>query len=333
MLETVALIELLKVKVASANAEPGPLSWGFPPPSAFLGFTHALERRHGNLSLGGTAIICNEFNPQTGGGGYSLNFALMRHPYKASWRQKTFDQKKSSAIVEEGRVHLTVTLVVEVLGSRDLNEDELETLRQEVWETASGMRIAGGSVSGKSSRIHVIDWSQDDEESTREKVRRERYKWMPGFALVERQDILRHHLAELRKAAPDTDDLEGLLDLLALHCHPAPVEEAGRPESVLQGSDRTTASKVEWVAERRQPGWLVPLPVGYGALSKPYEAGSVLNARDASVPFRFVEALYGVGQWLSPHRVETLEQILWRMDADPDEGVYVCRNNYTSNSE
>ena len=39
------LLVLPRLKVQNANAISSPLTWGFPPPSAFLGFAHALERR------------------------------------------------------------------------------------------------------------------------------------------------------------------------------------------------------------------------------------------------------------------------------------------------
>lgn len=40
-----ALILLPRLKVQNANAISGPLTWGFPSPTAFTGFVHALERK------------------------------------------------------------------------------------------------------------------------------------------------------------------------------------------------------------------------------------------------------------------------------------------------
>ena len=39
------LIVLPHLRVQNANAISGPLSWGFPSPTAFTGFVHALERQ------------------------------------------------------------------------------------------------------------------------------------------------------------------------------------------------------------------------------------------------------------------------------------------------
>ncbi|EQD77973.1 CRISPR-associated Csy2 family protein [mine drainage metagenome] len=80
---------------------------------------------------------------------------------------------------------------------------------------------------------------------------------------------------------------------------------------------------------RKRPGWLVPLPIGYAALSSLYPAGEVENARDDSTPFRFVESLYSLGQWVSPHRLENLQQLLWHVKSEPEKGIYQCVNRFS----
>ena len=79
---------------------------------------------------------------------------------------------------------------------------------------------------------------------------------------------------------------------------------------------------------RRHAGWLVPIPVGYAAISPLHPAGEVRNARDNEVPFTFVENLYSLGEWVSPHRLTTLQQLLWQQDADAEKGLYLCSNRY-----
>ncbi|MNR22906.1 CRISPR-associated protein Csy2 [compost metagenome] len=75
-------------------------------------------------------------------------------------------------------------------------------------------------------------------------------------------------------------------------------------------------------------GWIVPIPVGYGALAPVQDAGSVANGRDADTPVRFVESLYSIGQWLSPHRLRDVDDLLWCASADADAGLYRCHNHY-----
>jgi CRISPR-associated protein Csy2 len=35
-----------------------------------------------------------------------------------------------------------------------------------------------------------------------------------------------------------------------------------------------------------------------------------------------------MGQWISPHRLHSLEQLLWYADSKPESGMYRCRNDY-----
>jgi CRISPR-associated protein Csy2 len=62
MNQPTALLLLPRLKVQGANAISGPLSWGFPSPTAFIGFTHALERHFSNElrdGFGGVGIVCH----------------------------------------------------------------------------------------------------------------------------------------------------------------------------------------------------------------------------------------------------------------------------------
>jgi CRISPR-associated protein Csy2 len=73
----------------------------------------------------------------------------------------------------------------------------------------------------------------------------------------------------------------------------------------------------------------VPIPVGYAALSELHPGGSVASARDEHTPFRFVETLWSMGQWVSPHRLKKLDDLLWYAATEgetPD--VYHCCNDY-----
>jgi CRISPR-associated protein Csy2 len=68
--------------------------------------------------------------------------------------------------------------------------------------------------------------------------------------------------------------------------------------------------------------------VGYGALGELHAGGTVAHARDATTPFRFVESLYSMGEWIGPHRLHAPKDLLWYADSRPDEGLYRCRNDY-----
>ncbi|SOD41654.1 type I-F CRISPR-associated protein Csy2 [Nitrosovibrio sp. Nv4] len=322
-IDTTALLLLPRLRIQNANAISGPLSWGFPSPAAFTGFVHALERKSIERNFcdlfqegfGGIGIICHRFDPQVSepSGRRNKVFCLARHPL-----DKDGD---TAAFVEEGRAHMEISLVIAV---RDyLSASKGKYFAEDVLSTAYGMRLAGGSLlpPQNRSRQHAAQWwpVPDDLEGQAEVFRKLRRRLLPGFALVQREDLLIEHLAEMRarhlnsETTPNT--LDALLDLSRLNIEP------GLPNSSSPGD-------VQW-GIRKRPGWLVPLPVGYGALSPVYAAGEVKNTRDDTTPFRFVESLYSLGEWVSPHRLENLEQLFWHAESEPENGIYRCINRYS----
>jgi len=307
MSEICALIHLDRLRVENANAVSGPMSWGFPAPTAFTGFAHALERHVDGVRLGGVGIVCHRFDPQVdfpAGRWRPGRFRLARHPYIAGWKKF---KNEAAAIVEDGRAHLQLSLLIAVLD--ELDEEERAELAVQVRRHLAGMRLAGGAIHGQ-RRVQVHEWPEYADEQ-REAFRRLRYRLLPGFTLVQRDGLLANHLATLRPDNPDAGPLDAFLDSLALHVTPV--------------TDRETGT-VHWRTEGKA-GWLVPLPVGYAALAS-HDPGEVVNARDPDTPFRFVESLYTLGEWLSPHRLVHLEQMLWYPEADTSTGLYRCRNDY-----
>lgn len=315
MTDTTALLILPRLRVQNANAVSGPLSWGFPAPTAFTGFVHALERKlkaNGELTngLGGVGIICHSFVPQVSkpAGKRTHVFCLTRNPA---------DKKgETPAIVEEGRVHLEVSLVVEMKDY--MSEKEGEYFAEDALTMAQGMRLAGGSVLPKRAgkRFDAQYWPlPEDAEGQEEVFRKLRRRLLPGFALVERDDRLQECLTELREKDPQATALDALLDLSRLNIEP-------------DIPDPDNPGQLKW-GVRGKPGWLVPCPVGYAALSPLYAAGEVKNARDDTTEFRFVEALYSIGEWISPHRLSSAQQMLWYHEADTEKGIYRCINYFS----
>ena len=121
-------------------------------------------------------------------------------------------------------------------------------------------------------------------------------------------------------AQPDATALDAWLDLSRLNHH-------AQRSTVPNASTGKETETVEWITQR-PPGWIVPIPVGYGALSELHPPGTVANARDATTPFRFVESVYSMGQWISPHRLRDASELLWYPQHDPASGLYRCRNDF-----
>jgi len=301
-----ALLVLPWQRVQNANCISSPLTWGFPAMSAILGFVHALERkikpRCNDLSFGGVGVICHRFEAQI----YSPErgdkvFRLTRNPLNKKGESPSF--------AEEGRAHITMSLLIQVKSDayNELNLSQREELAQDILKTAQGLRLAGGSILPpltKKTIARLSDW-----DVTGDALKAELRRLLPGFLLTSREDLLNERTVELQTINPEATSLDALLDLSSINHEP-----------IINEAD---AEVVEWQV-RKKPGWIVPIPVGYRSISECYEAGQVLNARDTETPFSFVECIYSLGQWISPHRLTDTKKIFWRHEADVAKGLYRC---------
>jgi len=323
-----AVLLLPRLRVQNANAISSPLTWGFPPPSAFTGFVHALQRRLNaqglDLRFGSVGIVCHQFEPQTyqPPGRYTQVFSLTRNPLDKDGN--------TQAIVEEGRTHLEVSLVITVSGDGcPLEESEQIALAAQVLDQAEGMRLAGGSILPHPQRrkyaARWMDWptNKQDQASAFAQLRP---RLAPGFVLVSRAQLLADHLTAMQQAPSEATALDALLDLCALHHSPPASTDSTASADVPEDDSDAAQSAREWTVSRREPSWLVPLPVGYAAISPLYAPGDVKNARDNDTPFRFVESVLSLGEWRGPHRVKALTDMLWVHDAQPEAGLYLTHN-------
>ncbi|ULQ48002.1 type I-F CRISPR-associated protein Csy2 [Flagellatimonas centrodinii] len=313
------LLVIPNLRVQNANAISSPLTHGFPSVTAFLGLMWALERKTRaadmDFRFNAVGVVCHDHQEQVTQGSFVNAFRLTRNPVGRDG--------STAAIVEEGRIHLDISLVFAVqsedwtMRSADMEEDCAR-----VAEMLTSMRIAGGSVIPSSAParrrapyVIPLTGSESDQEDA---FRRARMRLLPGFTLVSRDDLLEQRYAELRADDAATSRLDAWLSLARVNWHYQPPNE----------EQAETAGK--WDHDRKGIGWAVPIPVGYGALGPVHEPGTVTNARDAHTPFRFVESLYSIGQWISPHRLETPRQMLWYADCEPERGLYRCRNDFQS---
>lgn len=305
------LLVLPRLKVHNANAVSSPLTHGFPSITAFLGLMWALERKTRALGLdlefNAVGVVCHGHEEQTTDGGFVKSFRLTRNPIGKDGG--------TAAIVEEGRIHLDLSLLLAV-NAENWDADARQRDLQTVVTLLQGMRIAGGSLlpntqpRGSRHRPWVADFT-DDAHNDFGKLRA---RLLPGSTLVARDDLIDQRLQELRTSMPNVTRLDAWLSFARINWRYDPA--AGNGNGAWQ-SDRKKGS-----------GWIVPIPVGYGALGELHDAGSVPNARDATTPFRFVESLYSMGEWIGPHRLHSPLDLLWYADSQPDQGLYRCRNDY-----
>lgn len=309
------LLVLPHLQVQNANAVSSPLTHGFPSITAFLGLMWALERKAQtagrDIRFKAVGVVCHDHQEQVTDGGFVKSFRLTRNPVGKDGG--------TAAIVEEGRIHLDLSLVFAVHGVRWNREPEREAEDlATVADLLAGMRIAGGSLLPPHPAWRhrylpqIVDMSGTDEDRAA-KFRKLCLRLLPGFTLVARDDLIDTRLAELHTAQPGATRLDAWLSLSRINWRHDPAAADGTGE---------------WVHDRKGLGWVVPIPVGYGALGELHPPGTVANARDADTPFRFVESLYSAGQWVSPHRIKQPEQLLWYADSQPEQGLYRCRNDY-----
>lgn len=317
-----AILFVPRLRVQNANAISSPMTWGFPAISAFLGLMTALERRFGpgaGIVFRSVGVVCHGFEAQVTSEGFTRAFRLTRNPVLADG--------STAGIVEEGRVHLELSLVLHVeLALQHIGEAQRQRLADQVMESLAGMRLAGGSVmpalplATTRSLRPSLELVADDADKQRQQFRRLARRCLPGFALVARDDLLQARLAELQAEFPGATVLEAWLDLSRWNHRAVP--------------DGDGSSAFTWQSDERQ-GWIVPIPVGYAGLSDLQPPGSVNGARDMQTPLRFVEPIWSLGQWISPHRLGGFDDLLWYAQVEgegDDPRIYRCRNDYQASS-
>ena len=149
-LQPQAILVLPHLRVQNANAISSPLTHGFPSITAFTGLMWALQRKLAQakipLQLLGVGVVCHHHQEQVSQG-YVRTFNLTRNPVDKDG--------STAAIVEEGRMHLQVSLIFAVAeklpsGTASVlvqgGEDRMADWAAQVGEIAAQMRVAGGSL-------------------------------------------------------------------------------------------------------------------------------------------------------------------------------------------
>jgi len=366
-------ILISRLKVQNANAIAG-FTWGFPAITHFLGFTHNLERKLKNtrefsdIGLLGCAVIAHEHHVHTYGK-YDAEFTQNRNPpYLAS-----HDKEATPPIVEEGKMNMTVSLLIGCTGNVGNREDSfIEWLDR----ACLLQRLAGGTIINDKIGIEIFS---DDPVNLR-LIKR---KLLPGFILMDRSAYLEEHYESLCKVNPDTELLDAWMDFSALkrkarpksdllHKHltalyaknsddqnsyellkiwrkhlEVPYRSKSMPDVLSEYFSNLESTKAngnliqqwqeycapnektdaDWeYIPKPKPGYLVPIMVGYKAISPVYPQGEVANTRDNETPVCFVEAVHSVGEWKGVHRVKSMEELnnfLWHYHYEGN--WYLCK--------
>lgn len=216
-----SLIVLHQVRVENANAIAG-LTYGFPAITHFLGYSHALSRKlqssHG-LTLRGCAVICHHQQVHAYSSGRDYVFSLTRNPLTK--------EAKTAAFNEEGRMHMTVSLVIECDGTIANGDDGANALEKHLASLCLTQRLAGGTITNI-RRVKVINYPE-----TEVATRRLLCRLLPGFALLDRSELLAEHLNRLRQTNLQAEMLDAWLDFSALKIQAIPRRAIRRWKAVL----------------------------------------------------------------------------------------------------
>ena len=359
-----------RLKVQNANAIAG-FTWGFPAITHFLGFTHNLARKisatndFNDIALSGCSVIAHECHVHTYGK-YDAEFTQNRNPpYLPSHAKDA-----TPPIVEEGKMNMTVSLLIGCDGNVGNRKEELIHWLEKACLT---QRLAGGTIINEKVDIEIFS---DDVAN----LRLIKKKLLPGFILMDRSAYLQEHYEKLCKENPDTELLDAWMDFSALkrkarpksdliskymadssseqmksvwrHHIGAPYAADAIPPELLQYFSSMEPSKfnkkllqqwqeyvdpndkteADWeYMPKPKPGYLVPIMAGYKAISPVYQSGEVANTRDNETPVCFVEAVHSVGEWRGAHRIKSIEELnQYLWHYHYEENWYLCKQSFVS---
>ena len=319
---------LSRIKVQKANCIAG-FTWGFPAITHFLGFTHALQRKllkDYDIEFDGCAVVSHEYQV---------------HAYKPTQKSKyEFVQSKNPAvlakhkthssppIIEEGKMNLTVSLVIRLSKELVTTTEQIQKFKLSVLEISSTGRLAGGSIQ---SVNHIELLSSSTEEQAQKLNRKIKRLTMPGFILKDRSKYLKQHFEHLKLKDPDVQLLDAWLDFSAIKYKAIP-----RLKDTEQKPTLETDADWEFVS-KPEKGWLVPIMTGFKAISQEYATDEIGDLRvsdsDSSVvSCCFVEAVHSIGEWKSVHRVADIDEMIWQYHFENE--WYLCEQAKTpSNNE
>jgi len=290
------LLLIPHIRVHNANALSSPFTIGFPAMTAWLGAVHALERKlkadgFSSLAFKGVAVVSHKADLQTfkGVGDYVHSIIGTANPLEKDGGRGAF--------IEEARIHLDVSLLIEHSG---VDKDEEEELLQRVSHHLHGsMKLAGGDI--LDFKVPALFRMEEGNEKDWSTVRR---RLMPGYVIVERRELMKEAMEN------GADAVDALLEYLAVD-HQCEVN----------------GDEVLWTSKRKVPGWIVPIAIGFQGIS---ELGKAKNQRDTNTPHRFAESVVTLGEFKMPYKIDSVNEMLWGYHADKEKNLYLCQQLNTS---
>ncbi|PID50452.1 MAG: type I-F CRISPR-associated protein Csy2 [Proteobacteria bacterium] len=279
---------LKKLRVQNANALSSPFTFGFPAVTAFMGFTHRIQRElnpdndPNDFLCTGLGIISHRFAMQDYQEGYKRCLKITANPLGKDGERPSF--------IEEGRCHLTVSLLLEIENLPSSKDKFLWKIRNLL---TGHLKLAGGDILYRPDlEERNVNLIQDIAANFRQLI--------PGYALVERKDLM------INAMQAGKDALSALYDAIAVK-YQCSQDEQG---------------KVIWQSQREHQGWIVPIATGFHALTPPALAE---QQRDAATLHRFAESVVTLGEFKMPLPARFsngFKDLMWRYQQQGD--LYLC---------
>ncbi len=295
------LILIPHIKVQNANALSSPFTIGFPAMTAWMGAVHALQRKLNAINIAvvfsAAGVVVHHFDLKTYKGQGDSKYSIIGtgNPLEPKTEKgKPKGNAVRSSFIEEARCHLQASILIQYIGIEA--QDEKRMLEQLYQVILGSMKLAGGDILNCNEPKIVRDFNIA------------KRQLMPGYALIERRDLMQSAMEK------GQDAIDALLDYLAIH-HTCTKTE-------ISGEER-----VSWQDQRKpiepdnQTGWIVPIATGFHGIS---ELDHALNQRDPEVPHRFAESVVTLGEFKMPYRLQSAEDLLWRYHVEPDNNLYLC---------
>lgn len=286
------LILLSHIKVHNANALSSPFTIGFPAMTAWLGVSHALQRKliadgFNEFEAKATAVVIHDCQLQTHKGVDDFVHSIIG---TGNPLDKTGQR---SAFIEQARCHLDVSLLIHFKGVD--KDEEPELLKRITHHLNKNLKIAGGDIlSFDAPEPFRIKEGEDTE------LRSLTRKLMPGYVIVERRELMQDAMQQ------GQDAIDALLDYLAVH----------------HGCEQDDDGNVSWTSKRQTAGWIVPIATGFHGIT---ELGQAKNQRDPNTAHRFAESIVTLGEFKMPYQINSLDEILWSYQVDTEKNLYLCQ--------
>lgn len=297
-----SILVIKKIKIQNANALSSPYTIGFPAMTAWLGAVHALQRflnqneKFKDLKFKGVNVACHDIDLQVLEG--KTNKLIL--PKMPMTKKKHDGPVEPASFIPEARCHLEVSLVIEYDGMQfynNISQDELKNAINRLLH--SRIKFAGGDVISRFDHaIEFINSMYKDEDVTKLTNH-----LMPGYLLVDRQDLVQSTMEE-----ENIDALDAVISHLQV--------------TVTRGENGTKPTY-----GRKSQGWIAPIATGFMGIT---ELGKALNQRDSDTQHRFAEPIITLGEFKMPCRFKTIRDIqnmLWYYHFDEANDLYLCKHN------